>query len=131
VEGVVDGYNDVGVFCHPKGVTYNQATKIVITYAHANPQLLHEQAWKLVPASQIKAFPCQNFVTRLRDPMKKFDFADRLIVAHEIEKLRKAIAAERAAILKLIEAQRVDGHLYDGDYCLQTVAAAIGARAET
>jgi hypothetical protein len=52
VEGVVDGYNDVGAFYHPKGVTYNQATKIVIAYAHANPQLRHEQAWKLVLASQ-------------------------------------------------------------------------------
>ena len=38
-----------------------------------------------------------DIVARLRDPMKNFDFADRLIVAHEIEKLGKAIAAERAA----------------------------------
>src|ERR1700758_1692223 len=60
VEGVVDGYNDVGAFCRPKGVIYNQATKIVLAFARANPQLLHEQAWKLVLASQIKEFPCQN-----------------------------------------------------------------------
>ena len=32
-----------------------------------------------------------DIVVRLRDPMKDFDFADRLIAAHEIERLRKAV----------------------------------------
>jgi hypothetical protein len=41
-----------------------------------------------------------------------------------------AVRAEPAAILELIEAQRTDAHLYDGDYCLRTVAAAIKARGE-
>jgi hypothetical protein len=37
--------------------------------------LLHEQAWKLVLASQIKAFPCQNrgYVNQQQAP----DFARR------------------------------------------------------
>jgi predicted signal transduction protein with EAL and GGDEF domain len=92
-----------------------------------------------------------DILARLRDPMKNFDFADRLIVAHEIEKLRKAadeledmravmdqsvklalsaVHAERAAILELIEVQRADAHLYNADYALKTVAAAIRARGE-
>jgi hypothetical protein len=32
-----------------------------------------------------------DIVVRLRDPMKDFDFADRLIAAHEIERLRQAV----------------------------------------
>jgi hypothetical protein len=43
--------------------------------------------------------------------------------------INSAVAGERAAILKLIEAERrANGHLYDGAYCLQNVAAAIRAR---
>ena len=48
----------------------------------------------------------------------------------EIERLREAVCAERAAILELIEAQRADAHLYNADYALKTVAAAIRARGE-
>jgi hypothetical protein len=59
-----------------------------------------------------------------------FGYGDRVIAADEIERLREAVRAERAAILELIESARTDGHLYDGDYCLQTVAAAIRARGE-
>jgi hypothetical protein len=40
----------------------------------------------------------------------------------------KPVAAERAAILKLIEAERATLRIYDGDYALQTVAAAIRTR---
>jgi hypothetical protein len=35
--------------------------------------------------------------------------------------------AERPAILELIESERANGHLYEGAYCLQNVAAAIRA----
>ena len=44
------------------------------------------------------------------------------------ESLRQAVRAEREAILKVIEAERTNSHLYDGAYCLQKVAAAIRAR---
>jgi hypothetical protein len=37
---------------------------------------------------------------------------------------------ERAAILDLIESYQQDGHLYDADYVLRAVAAAIKARGE-
>jgi hypothetical protein len=61
--------------------------------------------------------------------------------ADEIEALRadldkcaklalSAVHAEREAILELIEAQRADAHLYNADYALETVAAAIRARGE-
>jgi len=51
--------------------------------------------------------------------------------ADELERLRKAVAGEREAILELIEAERTaNGHLYDGAYCLANVAAAIRARGE-
>ena len=46
----------------------------------------------------------------------------------EIERLREAVCAEREAILKLIESARADAHMYDADYALRTVAAAIKAR---
>jgi hypothetical protein len=49
----------------------------------------------------------------------------------EIEGLREAVRAEREAILKLIEAARADAHMYDGDFALKTVAAAIRARETT
>jgi hypothetical protein len=39
-----------------------------------------------------------------------------------------AVAAGRAAILKILAAAHADGHLYDSDYVLQNVAAAIKAR---
>jgi hypothetical protein len=43
----------------------------------------------------------------------------------------RAVRAERAAILELIEAARTNyANLYFGDYCLRTVAAAIRARGE-
>jgi hypothetical protein len=43
--------------------------------------------------------------------------------------VNSAVAAEREAILQLIAAERTaNGHLYDGAYCLQNVAAAIRAR---
>ena len=47
-----------------------------------------------------------------------------------LEEARKsAVAAEREAILDLIESKRADyANVYFGDYCLQTVAAAIRAR---
>ena len=48
----------------------------------------------------------------------------------EIERQREAVRAERAAILEIIESARANGHLYDCDYCLRTVAAAIRARGE-
>jgi hypothetical protein len=52
-------------------------------------------------------------------------------VAELVEKtVREAVAAERAAILELIESERANGHLYDGDYCLRAVAADIKARGE-
>jgi hypothetical protein len=41
-----------------------------------------------------------------------------------------AVLAERAAILELIDSYHADGHLYDADYVLQAVAAAIRARGE-
>jgi hypothetical protein len=44
------------------------------------------------------------------------------------KELQGLVAGERAAILELIELQRVDGHLYDADYALRTLAAAIKAR---
>jgi hypothetical protein len=64
-----------------------------------------------------------------------------LEAADEIERLRadldksaklalSAVHTERAAILELIEAQRADAHLYNADYALKTVAAAIRARGE-
>jgi hypothetical protein len=40
----------------------------------------------------------------------------------------QASPASAPAILALIEAQRADGHLYDADYALRAVAAAIKAR---
>jgi hypothetical protein len=42
--------------------------------------------------------------------------------------LNDLVASERAAILELIESARADAHIYDGDYVLRTVAAAIRAR---
>jgi hypothetical protein len=48
--------------------------------------------------------------------------------ADEIERLREPVRAERAAILELIESERANAHLYDGDYALRTVAAAVKAR---
>ena len=83
----------------------------------------------------------RDIVARLRDPMLYFGYGDRVIAADEIERLRKvaldfdahidrAVRAERAAILELIESARANGHLYDCDYCLRTVAAAIRARGE-
>jgi len=60
-----------------------------------------------------------------------FGYGDRVIAADEIERLREAVRAERAAILELIESARADyANLYFGDYCLRTVAAAIRARGE-
>jgi hypothetical protein len=41
-----------------------------------------------------------------------------------------AVHAEREAILELIESYQRDGHLYDADYVLRAVAAAIRARGE-
>ena len=72
----------------------------------------------------------RDIVARLRDPMIYFGYGDRVIAADEIERLREAVRAERAAILELIESARTNGHLYDGDYCLRTVAAAIRVRGE-
>jgi len=72
----------------------------------------------------------RDIVARLRDPMLYFGYGDRVIAADEIERLREAVRAERAAILELIESARTNGHLYDGVYCLRTVAAAIRARGE-
>ena len=72
----------------------------------------------------------RDIVARLRDPMIYFGYGDRAIAADEIERLREAVRAERAAILELIEAQRADAHLYNADYALRTVAAAIRARGE-
>jgi hypothetical protein len=64
-----------------------------------------------------------------------------IVLTDEIEALRadldecaklalSAVHAERAAILELIEAQRANAHMYDGDYCLRAVVAAIRARGE-
>ena len=83
----------------------------------------------------------RDIVARLRDPMLYFSYGDRVIASDDIESLRKvalafdahidrAVRAERAAILELIEAQRADAHLYNADYALRTVAAAIRARGE-
>jgi hypothetical protein len=69
-----------------------------------------------------------DIVKRLRDPMLDLGYGDRLIAAEEIEKLREAVCAERAAILELIASERANGRLYDGDYALRTLAAAIKAR---
>ena len=68
------------------------------------------------------------------DP-EKLEAADdierlRECVLHNLDDRHKAVAAERAAILELIEAQRADAHLYNADYALKTVAAAIRARGE-
>jgi hypothetical protein len=52
-----------------------------------------------------------NIVEPLRNPMIE-SYSDRLKAADEIEKLRKALADERSAILELIESYRADGHLY-------------------
>jgi hypothetical protein len=49
----------------------------------------------------------------------------------EIEHLREAVRAERAAILKIIADARADGHLYDADYVLQNVIDAIKAREQS
>jgi hypothetical protein len=59
---------------------------------------------------------------------KEPDAAQLRKAAAEIESLRQAVRAEREAILEVIEAERANGHLYDGAYCLQKVAAAIRAR---
>jgi hypothetical protein len=48
--------------------------------------------------------------------------------ADEIDRLRKAVAARREAILELIESKRADANMYDGDYCLRAVADAIKSR---
>jgi hypothetical protein len=90
-----------------------------------------------------------DIVERLRDAMVEVDYGDRLMAADEIERLRAALAeqqerfislavaaaAEReaivASILELIERARADGHLYDGDYALRTVADAIRAKEES
>ena len=62
----------------------------------------------------------RDIVARLRDPMLYFGYGDRVIAA-----------AEREAILDLIESKRADyANVYFGDYCLRTVAAAIRARGE-
>jgi hypothetical protein len=42
--------------------------------------------------------------------------------------LNDLVAGERAAILELIKSERANAHLYDDDYALRTVAAAIRAR---
>ena len=70
----------------------------------------------------------RDIVARPRDPMIYFGYGDRVIAADEIERLREAVRAEREAILELIESARADAHLYDGDYVLRSVAAAIKAR---
>ena len=95
----------------------------------------------------------RDIVARLREPMLYFGYGDRVIAAAEIERLRakadlacaalekqdrlleearkSAVAAEREAILDLIESKRADyANVYFGDYCLRTVAAAIRARGE-
>ena len=83
----------------------------------------------------------RDIVARLRDPMLYFGYGDRVIAADEIERLRKvaldfdahidrAVRAERAAILEIIESARADAHMYDGAFCLRAVAAAIRARGE-
>jgi hypothetical protein len=53
--------------------------------------------------------------------------------ADEIERLREAVCAERAAILELIESERANAHLYDGDYTLRTawLEGHIGASCST
>ena len=85
-----------------------------------------------------------DIVERLRDPSRRSVGDDDAVMAEaadEIEVLRaemdqavklaySAVRAERAAILELIESYHADGHLYDGDYVLQTIAAAIRARGE-
>jgi hypothetical protein len=75
----------------------------------------------------------------LADPLATLN--DCVKAADEIEALRadldkgaklalSTVHAERAAILELIASYQADGHLYDGDYVLQTIAAAIRARGE-
>jgi hypothetical protein len=49
-------------------------------------------------------------------------YGDRLEAAEEIERLRAAVAGERAAILELIESERINGHLYDAASAWQGVA---------
>jgi hypothetical protein len=44
------------------------------------------------------------------------------------KELQGLVAGERAAILDLVESYQQDGHLYDADYVLRAVAAAIKAR---
>ena len=55
--------------------------------------------------------------------------ANQLVMSVE-RIISDAVAAERAAILKIIADARADGHLYDSDYVLQNVTAAIRARRE-
>jgi hypothetical protein len=86
-----------------------------------------------------------DIVKRLRQCDENFELVQE--AADEIERLRaendkcarliagsvldrqKAVAAEREAILELIESERADyANMYLGDYALQTIAAAIRAR---
>jgi hypothetical protein len=71
-----------------------------------------------------------DIVERLREESATRDDPLLTDAAGEIEKLRKALAAQRDAILELIESYRRDGHLYDADYVLQAIAAEIRARGE-
>jgi hypothetical protein len=91
-----------------------------------------------MPASVARAV-LEEKGTELSDPMRdSLEQRERTLEARiaelerEIERLRsevaKAVAGERAAILDLIESYQQDGHLYDADYVLRAVAAAIKAR---
>jgi hypothetical protein len=51
--------------------------------------------------------------TKVPVTFRERDAAQLRKAAAEIERLSEAIRAEREAILKLIESERVEGHLYD------------------
>jgi hypothetical protein len=73
-----------------------------------------------------------DIVERLRDAMVEVDYGDRLMAADEIERLRQAVAGERAAILVLVEGF---ARVWDQDdntswhEAAKRIAAAIKARA--
>jgi hypothetical protein len=70
-----------------------------------------------------------DIVKRLRNHASSFRGTEMYReAADEIERLRKAVRAERAAILELIESERAEAHLYNADSALRAVATAIKAR---
>jgi hypothetical protein len=59
ITGAAD-FSPAGIFCPPDEVTIGQEIRIVLSYARANPQLLHAFSSNIVWAALRNAFPCPN-----------------------------------------------------------------------